>query len=458
MVRNGNASRLPPQPLRILLELHDRAGEVVTREQLVKVLWPGGIVDFDNGLNVAVRKLRVALDDVDEVPKYIETLPRVGYRYIGPRGQPSEPAIDAILKLPARARIALALTLAAFGLAIAGAWWWTRSTDGERPAVAPAHEPSLRAQELYLDGIHQRTRRDISILSARALAHEKFEAALKEDPDYAQAWAALASSISVAVHTQTMLPAEGVPKARAAALRAIALDDNLAEGHVSLGEIHLKHERNFMAAKQEFDRALEIDDRSSRAWHHLAIWHADMGDIESALAAMRRARELEPAALQWPSNYGRLLYSARRYDEAIAFLEPLVSAHPKLDPAHSVLAWALIATGDLARAEEQLRRVLVPAINQSDQGFLLAKQGRRADALREIGRLEALAREGYGVAYDQAIIHAALGDLDQGCAALARAVDDRSVMLGWMRIDPRLDPLRGRRCFTDVETRVYPPG
>ena len=84
--RDGHRTRLPQQPLRILIELTDRAGEVVTREQLVKALWPQGVVDFDNGLNVAVRKLRVAIDDVGDTPRYVETLPRVGYRFIGKLG------------------------------------------------------------------------------------------------------------------------------------------------------------------------------------------------------------------------------------------------------------------------------------------------------------------------------------------------------------------------------------
>src|SRR4030095_2061105 len=83
ITRDGRTARLPQQLLRILIELFDRAGEIVTREQLVKALWPQGGVDCDNGLNVAMRKLRVALDDVGDVPRYIETLPKVGYRFIG---------------------------------------------------------------------------------------------------------------------------------------------------------------------------------------------------------------------------------------------------------------------------------------------------------------------------------------------------------------------------------------
>ncbi len=103
ITRQGRASRLQQQPLRILLELADHAGAIVTREQLVKVLWPGGFIDFDNGLNVAVRKLRVALDDVNDTPKYIETLPRVGYRFIGSRAVRPAPTLKAIRKLPPRA-------------------------------------------------------------------------------------------------------------------------------------------------------------------------------------------------------------------------------------------------------------------------------------------------------------------------------------------------------------------
>src|SRR3954469_20550783 len=97
LVREGRMQRLAPQPLAFLLELLDHAGDVVTRESLVKILWPRGIVDFDNSLNAVVRKLRVALGDDSETPRYIETLPRVGYRFVGTldgAGAPAAP-IDA---------------------------------------------------------------------------------------------------------------------------------------------------------------------------------------------------------------------------------------------------------------------------------------------------------------------------------------------------------------------------
>ena len=83
LMRDGRTQRLAPQPLATLLELLDHAGEVVTREALVKILWPKGIVDFDNSLNAVMRKLRVVLGDDSGTPRYIETLPRIGYRFIG---------------------------------------------------------------------------------------------------------------------------------------------------------------------------------------------------------------------------------------------------------------------------------------------------------------------------------------------------------------------------------------
>ena len=101
IARNGNASRLPQQPLRILLELSDHAGTVVTREQLVKALWPAGVIDFDNGLNVAVRKLRVALDDVGDVRRATSRPCRASDTgSSGRAARKPEPAIEAILKLP----------------------------------------------------------------------------------------------------------------------------------------------------------------------------------------------------------------------------------------------------------------------------------------------------------------------------------------------------------------------
>jgi DNA-binding winged helix-turn-helix (wHTH) protein/tetratricopeptide (TPR) repeat protein len=448
ITRAGHRSRLPQQPLRILIELTDRAGEVVTREQLVKALWPQGIVDFDNGLYVAMRKLRVALDDIDDTPRYVETLPRVGYRFIGKLGEAAPAAIEATPARSMRGRwLLLAVAVVALVAALAIFFWVSERTAGET-----RYMPSARAQELYVEGMHQRSRRDVD---ATALALGKLEEAIEEDPEYAEAWAGYSRTLSSAVVRQLWTPAEGLPKARAAAERALMLDPRAADAHVTLLHIHMDFDKDFAAATRDLEKARELGIDTASFWHYSAMWHAQQGRVEEGLADMRRARALEPMTLLLSSNYALILFNARRYDEAIALLAPIVEANPGFDTGRSVLARALTATGRFDEALAQLQARKDVGAWQGDLGVLYAKMGRREDALREIARLETLQSRGFGESYELATIQATLGQLDPGCESLARALTDGSFLVNWMRLDPRMDPLRGRKCFTDVEKKLY---
>jgi DNA-binding winged helix-turn-helix (wHTH) protein/Flp pilus assembly protein TadD len=366
--RDGHMTRLPQQPLRILIELTDRAGEVVTREQLVKALWPQGVVDFDNGLNVAVRKLRVALDDVGDTPRYVETLPRVGYRFIGKLGEPAPPA--TIEPTPARSVRGIWLVLAFAVVALVAGlgihWFSERSASGTR------HVPSARAQELYVEGMHERSRRDVD---ATALALAKLEEAIKEDPEYAEAWAGYSRALSGAVVRQLTTPAEGLPKARAAAERALMLDPKVADAHVTLLHIHMDFDKDFVAATRDLERARRLGLNTASFWHYSAMWHAQQGRVDEGLADMRRARALEPMTLLLSSNYALILFNARRYDEVIALLAPMIEVNPGFDTGRSVLARALTATGRFEQALAQLQA-------RKDVG---AWQGGSRSAVREDG-------------------------------------------------------------------------
>lgn len=443
--RDGHITRLPQQPLRVLIELTDRAGEVVTREQLVKALWPQGVVDFDNGLNVAVRKLRVALEDVGDTPQYIETLPRVGYRFIGKPGAAVPPA--TIEPTPARSirgiwfLLAFAVVALVSGLGI----FWSSGREAR-------HVPSARAQELYVEGMHHRSRRDVD---ATALALAKLEEAIKEDPEYAEAWAGYSRTLAGAVVRQLTTPAEGLPKARAAAERALMLDPGVADAHVTLLHIHMDFDKDFAAATRDLEKARQLGLNTASFWHYSAMWHAQQGRVEEGLADMRRARALEPMTLLLSSNYALILFNARRYDEAIALLAPIIEANPGFDTGRSVLARALTATGRFDDALAQLQARKDVGAWQGDLGVLYAKMGRRENALREIARLDTLQSHGFGESYELATIRATLGELDLGCESLARALTDGSFLVNWLRLDPRMDPLRGRKCFTDVEKKLY---
>jgi DNA-binding winged helix-turn-helix (wHTH) protein/tetratricopeptide (TPR) repeat protein len=447
ITRDGRSARLPQQVLRILIELADRAGEIVTREHLVKALWPQGVVDFDNGLNVAMRKLRVALDDVGDAPKYIETLPKVGYRFIGHVGTGAA-VVGGVRRVPRWWPVPVIAVALVSALVV---WWWQLS-DSSVPAAAARHVPSPRAQELYVQGMHERSRRDID---ATALALEKLEAAIKEDPEYAEAWAGYSRALTGALVRQKTTPAEALPKIRAAAERALALDPTVVDAHVTMIHVHMDFDKDFAAATRDLERAMRLGTPSASLWHYSAMWNAQQGRVEAGLADMRRARAMEPMTLLLSSNYALILYNARRYDEAIELLAPIVAANPGFDTGRSVLARALTATGRFDEALVQLQARKDIGAWQGDLGVLYAKMGRRDDALREIARLEALQAQGFGESYDLAAIHAALGKLDEGCAMLARALTDYSFHVNWMKLDPRMDPLRGRQCFAEVENRLF---
>jgi DNA-binding winged helix-turn-helix (wHTH) protein/tetratricopeptide (TPR) repeat protein len=449
--RAGTTTTLAPQPLRVLLELIEKPERVVTRERLVALLWPHGGADLFDSLQAVVLELQVALGDDSENPRYIETLPQVGYRFT--RSFDDEPTEESPMLRSHRKSRRIAWLAAAGVVAVAiGAWILDHTRRPADPAdtalLAPPGTESTKAYEHYRDGIDLRSKRDISLLPQAMAA---FEAAVREDPEYAEAWAALSTTLTGAALWQLEPTIPLLDRARDAAERAVKLDDLLAEGHVALGQVHTMYTRDLAAADRELSRALALDDKLSRGWYGVGILRAFQGRPEEALAAMRRARELEPQDLLFNSLYGLLLFHSRRFDEAIAHVEPLVAAHPAIDQARSVLIRALIAKGRYDDASAQLKRRASDIPNMSDLGMLFAKTGRRDDAVAEAQRIEARSREGYAVMYEAAVIYVALGELERACGALTMAADEHSMFVGWAKLDPRLDGLRGKSCFTTVE-------
>jgi DNA-binding winged helix-turn-helix (wHTH) protein/tetratricopeptide (TPR) repeat protein len=456
LLRDGNTQRLAQQPLRMLVELLEHPGAVVTRERLVQVLWPKGIVDFDNSLNAVVRKLRVALGDDSETPRYIETLPRIGYRFIGP------PPSFARKREPIRSpnvRWGLAAVVGLVAV-LAGVIWWEaqqpRTLMGPVARIGDSdgmgRTSNQRAYELYLDGKFQRSRRDVNG-TPQAIA--SLEAALREDPYFAEAWSALAETYTGAGIIQFMPIDAAFKQARTAALRALELNPQLASAHASLGTIKLNYDFDYAGAEKELLAARAVDDRYSRIWHTYGLLRGYQGRTDEALKYFGRARELEPMTLLYTYSYASLLYQTRRYQDAIEFVRPLLASQPRFDQARGVLIRALVETGDVKGALEQLPLKFSEVPLLSDAGLVYAHAGRRDDALRELQRLERRELEGYGMSYEIAIVQAALGNIDEACAALRHAPDDHSQTLGWLRLDPRMDPLRKEPCYAEVTQRLF---
>jgi Flp pilus assembly protein TadD len=400
-----------------------------------------------------VRKLRVALGDDADAPRYIETLPRIGFRFIGGLDQEVLPAVSPAQRQQRRALAwRLPAVFVAAMLAAIGAWWYGRADPAPVAGVPAERGTNERAHDLYVQARFDVSRRDID---GTDLAVASLESALREDPYFAEGWATLAEVWSGAAMTLKAPAADAYGKARKAALRALELDAQLSHAHSALAHILTHFDRDFAAADAELARALQLDARNGSAWHSMALLRAYQGRMPEAFEAIRRARELEPTKPLFNQNYAMLLFHSRRQDEAIAQAKSLLASQPRFDQARSVLIRSLVAKGESAAALEQLALRQTDRLSMSDAGLAYAHAGRRDEALAEIARLESMERQGYGMAYDIAVIRAALGETKPGCVALERALDDHSLTLPWMRLDPRMDPLRNEPCYAEVAKRLY---
>jgi tetratricopeptide (TPR) repeat protein len=193
------------------------------------------------------------------------------------------------------------------------------------------------------------------------------------------------------------------------------------------------------------------------------MWHgfdccAPTWSVEEAFTYFGRARELESTQLLYTGSYGNLLYHTRHFQEAIDHARALLASQPRFDAARVLLIRALVASGDVKAALEQLPLRFSEVPFTSEDGLVYAHAGRRDEALAQIERLERRAKEGYGMGYEIAVIYAALGEKEKGCVALLRSLTDHSQWIGWMKLDPRMDPLREEPCFAEAQRRLEAVG
>jgi tetratricopeptide (TPR) repeat protein len=307
------------------------------------------------------------------------------------------------------------------------------------------------AYQLYVSGLYNWQRR-----LPQAVAD--FEGALRLDPSYALAWVGLASALTAQGTFGYEPPDKVFPRAKEAALRAMEIDARLASAHAALGHVLVQYEQRYSEGERRYLAALALDPNDAATWQRLAIVRSCLGRNREALEDMRRAQQLEPTTLPYNANIGLLLYFERDYDGAIAQLKSVIAMEPRFDHARSVLGRALLAKGETAAAIDQFQARTQPSPgSEGDLGRAYAHAGRKAEARAEIERLNGRAEQGFGVAYDLATIYAALGDVPRACTALQRALQDHSQLLGTMRLDPAIDPLRGEACFKKVEERLYAP-
>ena len=328
------------------------------------------------------------------------------------------------------------------------------SVEQQRLARRPTSDSV--AYDLFLNGRYHWNRRSSPVDLQKAIDY--YRQAVARDPRFALAYSGLADALAVQVVFAAREPREVYPAALQAAERALQLDPDLAEAHATRGHIRMNFLHDWPAALEDFDEAIRHDPRYAMARVWRGLWLVFVGRTDEGLAELATAVELEPSSMPPVVTYARGLYSARRHGEAAAALERVVEVEPQNMLARALLASVYI---ELGRFDEAL--VLASDVaGKSPGGFsvaavALARAGRTDEARAALNRLVELAQHRYVPAYDIALVHAALGDADQAFQWLDRALAEPSALLGNLRADPVMDPLRGDPRYREVERRLRLP-
>jgi TolB-like protein/DNA-binding winged helix-turn-helix (wHTH) protein/Flp pilus assembly protein TadD len=599
---------LAPQPCKVLALLASRPQKVFTRQEIQREIWGGETsVDFEQGLNVAIRRIRVALCDDAETPRYIETLPKRGYRFIGQlngypaavRGAtPSVPAESATLSAlrvphPATYRRPATVMVGLLSVVVAVILVWRMeripgrtpltpirslavlplenlSPDAEQEYFADGmtdelitdlakihalrvisrdsvmqykgkHKPTPQiARELNVDAVVEGTvirsgnrvritaqliegsqdrhlwaetyegdLRDILSLQdqvAKAIAGEisvkltpqeqihltnarrvdpqgqdayltgryywnrrtteamrkscdYFQVAIDKDPTYAVAYAGLADCYNLLGYYDYRSPAETFALGKAAAQKALQIDESLAEAHASLAYDKYYYDFDWTGAEREYEKAIELNPNYATAHQWYSLYLSEVGRLEEAKAEIRRALELDPLSPVIISTIAAVYFRSREYDQGIQQLHKLLEADSNFGVADDLLGQFYMQKGmyDAAITEFQKAKTLDPGDISKillEIGEAHALAGRKTEANNMLKEVKNISKRKYVPPYLIAQFYACMGQKDMAFEWLQRAYEGRDRSLTAFGFDPQLDNLRSDPRFADLLRRT----
>jgi len=512
LTKHGIRLKLQSRPFEILVLLLERPGDVVTREDIRAKLWPNGtFVDFDSNISSAMRKLRDSLCDSAAEPRYIETVGRVGYRFIArvefatenggsalthaamtaePLPQVAEiprPDDAALNQRPATSEEMVTgagrmvttasklgrksdwlhsspfvfICIVCLGLAILlVSFSRNRLADvaSVKRGAKPSSQPMRDASAEYALGRELWARRGEDPLKA---AIEHFNRAIEKQPNFGLAYSGLADSYVLLPFYSRVSAAEAYPVAKAAALKAIALAPQTAEAHTSLAYVKVYGDWDFRGAEQEFQAALKRDPNYPTALQ----WHAEylslIGRFDEAVNEINRALQLMPNSPVMHHNAGQIYQAARQFDKAIEEYQIALSLDPKFGSARVFMALAYMRKGlydkameiqmqQATEAGDPTRIALLQKLNNSyrAKGF--------EGYLRELVAVELEEnpdRDFYRIAH----CYAMLGEKDLAFQYLERSFQAHNADILSLNVDPELDSLRSDPRFLALRRRVGLP-
>ena len=332
-------------------------------------------------------------------------------------------------------------------------------TGSEKTAMSKKPTANPEAYELYLKGRFFWNKRTAADLRKGI---DYFNQAISKDPSYALAYAGLADSYVILSVFGAASPQDSIPQARAAAKKALELDDTLAEAHASSGRIAGPFDFEFERSIAEFERAIQLNPNYAMA-HHWLSWGplTALGRFDRAIAEGKRAVELDPLSLINNADLGGNVYlNSRRYDEAIAQLRKTIEIDPRFYIAHYYLGQAFQLKGQLTEAIAEYQKAVELDDDPEALAYLgqaYARAGQRDEAQKILARLTENSKSRYVSGYSMALMFMGLGDKEHAIDALERAYREGAGNdLFTIRVDPMLDDLRGQPRFEVLAEKILP--
>lgn len=329
-------------------------------------------------------------------------------------------------------------------------------TPQERQHLANARPVNPDAYNAYLLGDYHSSKRNPAALEKGI---QYFQEAIRIDPSYAKAYAGLANAYIERDIWGGLGVGKSADQVRAATLKALELDGELAEAHALLGQIHFQYDWDWQGTEAEYKRAIQLNANLAVSYVRYAYFLQAMRRHQEALAAAHHAVELDPLSAANLSDEGRILYRARQYESAVARYQRALELDPSYVPALSRMAEAYEECEKYDQAFAAVQKFEQAAADhrgiQRLLGRLYARTGRRREAL-EIARTIEVDPNTADKAFPLAVIYSALGDRDRAIAALEKGVQTRS-LLAFVFVDPQLDPVRSDPRYSDLLQRVGLP-
>ena len=332
-----------------------------------------------------------------------------------------------------------------------------RLTGEDEKRMAKTYTANPEAYQDYLHGRFWLNRRNEEGFHKSI---EYFQQAVNKDPAYALAYSGLADSYSLLGNFGFVPPKEAFPRAKEAALKALEIDDTLAEAHTSLGITMMYYDWDWSGAEKEFQRAIALNPGYPEAhnFYSAALWQ--VGRMQDSIAQRKRAVEIDPLALTSNAFLGATFYLARQYDQAMEQQRKTLELDPNFTFAHTGLGLAYVQKSMSKEAVEEFEKALVispgDAMALSGLGYAYGVAGRRGEAQKVLDKLSELSKQKYVPAWSQAVIYTGVGEKDKAFEWLEKAYDERSTTTGLcvMKVSPLFDSLRSDPRVADLLRRM----